>query len=146
MIDALLLACIIAGFATGTVVSSELFKKSFTQLETTYDRIIISTTAGLLSVADVLITVTVYYYIGTSRTGLRETDTVVESMGRYVITRGLLIVSCHGLKLVTFVALRHSLVFLLFHQLLSKLYCLTLFTLLSSFEPFNSPPRPGFQC
>jgi hypothetical protein len=47
---------------------------------------------------------------------------------------------CHILTFVTFLT-SDSFTFMFFHQQLSKLYCLTLFILLTSFEPFRLAER-----
>ncbi|EIN09263.1 hypothetical protein PUNSTDRAFT_143769 [Punctularia strigosozonata HHB-11173 SS5] len=96
---------------------------------------------GIAAFGDVLITATLYFYIGSSRTGMRQTEGVISRLCNYVLARGLLILICHVLTFITFIVSDNAFTCLLFHQQLSKLYCLTLFSLLLSFEPFRLASR-----
>jgi hypothetical protein len=48
--------------------------------------------SGLLALGDIFITVSLYFFLDSSRTGLRQMDNVLQRMCNYMITRGLVTV------------------------------------------------------
>ncbi|EIN09270.1 hypothetical protein PUNSTDRAFT_52559 [Punctularia strigosozonata HHB-11173 SS5] len=147
LINSLLFLCIFAGFIMSMISSAKMVRKDLLHaLRNPSLEIITASGIGLAAFSDILITATLYFYIGASRTGFKQTEGTIMRMCNWVLTRGILILLCHVLTFVTFMAC-DIFTCLFFHQQLSKLYCFTFFVLLLEFEPFRlasrAPSRQG---
>jgi hypothetical protein len=60
-----------------------------------------STSFALSIFTDVLITLTFYAYLDTSKTGLYSTDRVLSSLSVYIVNRGLLIMYAYFLPTIS---------------------------------------------
>ncbi|EIN06788.1 hypothetical protein PUNSTDRAFT_145276 [Punctularia strigosozonata HHB-11173 SS5] len=138
-----LTACAVTSFVLTIILWVRTINRdSFVDTSAVGSEKAINSAAFVISiVADALITATLCSYLDASKTGLHQTDRVVSSLTAYVINRGLLIVACSSITFVTFLASPRILVTLAFQQQLSRSYCLTLFVILGSFEPFRLAAR-----
>ncbi|EIN09271.1 hypothetical protein PUNSTDRAFT_120575 [Punctularia strigosozonata HHB-11173 SS5] len=141
VVNSLLLLCIFAGFVVSLVSSAKMVTADLLDVLHRPSMMILTASGiGLAALGDVLITVSLYLYIGASRMGFRQTEGTIMRMCNFVLTRGVLILLVHVFTFVTFVA-ADLFTTLLFHQQLSKLYCFTFFVLLLEFEPFRLAAR-----
>jgi len=90
----------------------------------------ISITA-LGAVIDLLIAVALFYLLHRSRTGFKQTDSVISRLMLFTINTGLLTSICAVLCLVTFVLYPNDLIYVTFFFCLSRLYCNSLFATLN---------------
>ncbi|EPQ61448.1 hypothetical protein GLOTRDRAFT_89602 [Gloeophyllum trabeum ATCC 11539] len=81
-------------------------------------------TFGLSSAAtlDILITVSLCWYLAQNRTGISSMDQVVDAIMIYTINNGILTCVCTVISLICWVVMPHNLIFLGIHFALSKLY------------------------
>jgi len=81
-------------------------------------------TLGLSCAAslDVLITVSLCWYLSQSRTGVSSMDEVIDSIMLYTINNGTLTCLCTVISLICWIVMSHNLIFLGIHFALSKLY------------------------
>ncbi|TFK56308.1 hypothetical protein OE88DRAFT_226 [Heliocybe sulcata] len=81
-------------------------------------------TLGLCCAAtlDILITVSLCWYLTQSRTGISSMDQIVDAIMVYTINNGILTCVCTVISLICWVVMPHNLIFLGIHFALSKLY------------------------
>ncbi|KAI0649631.1 hypothetical protein C8Q79DRAFT_335435 [Trametes meyenii] len=91
-------------------------------LGTLKNRITLGLYSGASSLCDALIAAGLCYYLQTSRTGLRVTDTLIDKLMVYAIERGILTTTCQIMHMILTVALPGRAIFLPFAMLESKLY------------------------
>ncbi|CAL1699892.1 unnamed protein product [Somion occarium] len=77
---------------------------------------------SLGTAVDVLITVTLCWYLNQSRTGFKSMETIIDSIMLYTIETGLLTSVMTVLSLICWLTMSHNLIFLGLHFAISKLY------------------------
>ncbi|KAM5546212.1 hypothetical protein V8D89_000338 [Ganoderma adspersum] len=86
-------------------------------------RAIASLATGLPAICDILIAYGLCYYLHTSRSGFKKSDTVIDRLMLYTIECGALTAVCQTCIMVTFAALPGRIIFIPFQLVVGKLYC-----------------------
>lgn len=86
---------------------------------------------GWASIADIVATAAMCMWLTHSRTGIKETNTLLSKLMRFVVQRGILVTTIQVLLLVTFTAVPHSLAWFALHMNVTKLYANTFFAMLN---------------
>ncbi|KAF8063389.1 hypothetical protein FPV67DRAFT_240996 [Lyophyllum atratum] len=87
---------------------------------------------GFGAATDVLATIAMCMYLTSSKTGITETNTLLNKLIRFVIHRGALVTLIQSLLLITFYAAPRKLFWLAFHINVTKLYANTFFAMLNA--------------
>ncbi|KAH8102977.1 hypothetical protein BXZ70DRAFT_763877 [Cristinia sonorae] len=83
-------------------------------------------------VSDLLIAGSFAYYIHRDRTGFRSTDNIVQSMVKYIVNTGMITTATSFAMLFTYIFCTHSLTFVGFIAISSKLYANSFFAILNA--------------
>jgi len=83
-------------------------------------------------VGDIIISISLCYYLHTSRSGIRKTDLLIDRLVMFIVTRGILTSGVGAVQLITFVIWPTTFIFGIFHLMASKLYTNALFATLNS--------------
>ncbi|PIL34891.1 hypothetical protein GSI_02678 [Ganoderma sinense ZZ0214-1] len=122
------LACAFSSFSLGIVVSLHMYTDSYIfSLATVNMRIIAGIDNGTSVICDIVIMVSLCYYLHSRRTGFRRTDSIINRLIVYAVNRGALTTICQGGEMVTMVVLPGRFMFVPFALVGGKLYCNTLF-------------------
>ncbi|KAK7458093.1 hypothetical protein VKT23_009999 [Stygiomarasmius scandens] len=89
---------------------------------------------ALTSVSDVFATVALSWSFFDSKTGFKRTDTLLQKLLRYTITRGLFVTSAQVGFLILFLSKPQKLWWMPFYISLSKVYVITMIVMLNSRE------------
>ncbi|PIL35021.1 hypothetical protein GSI_02808 [Ganoderma sinense ZZ0214-1] len=87
---------------------------------------------GLSVVCDVLIAVTLSYYLRSKRTGFKRTDSIINRLIIYAVNRGALTAMCQAGHMIAIVALPGRFIFFPFAVLDGRMYCNTLMATLNA--------------
>ncbi|KAJ7696076.1 hypothetical protein B0H17DRAFT_417550 [Mycena rosella] len=127
-------------FALGIVFTVGSFETSRSQ----FSSLIWVTSAGLGSsaAADMLIGISLCYYLSKNRTGFSRTDNLISTLMKYSLTTGFLtgIVAC--LVVITFATMPNNFVYLAFVFLQSKCYVNSVLAALNSRESLRERAHP----
>ncbi|KAI9064926.1 hypothetical protein FKP32DRAFT_542950 [Trametes sanguinea] len=124
--------------ATGTWICADMFTSPNISLYATIlARVLAAICSGTRALADVLISGGLCYYLHTSRTGLKQSDTLIDKLMVYAIQRGLVTTICQGFDFITILAFPTSLVYLPVILILSKLYIIALLATLNVRNSLN---------
>jgi len=96
---------------------------------------------GFGAVTDVFATVAMCIYLTSSRTGIKETTTILNKLMRFVIHRGALVTLIQLVLLIAFYAGPHHLYWIPFHINVTKLYANTFYAMLNARK--NLAERPA---
>ncbi|KAM5536898.1 hypothetical protein V8D89_009445 [Ganoderma adspersum] len=125
----------LCSFGTGMAFSVHLHTNnsvlSFASAEV---RIVMGTSSGLGVLCDIIITASLCYYLHSSRTGFRSTNSMINKLIVYAVNRGTLTAICQALEMIAIVALvgRGCFTFVPFNFLSGRLYCNTLLATLNA--------------
>jgi len=86
---------------------------------------------GASAVADILATVSLCYQLGTSRTGIRQTDSLLKTLMQFIIQRGVLVTMIQTLFLIIFFSTVSHTYWLALHVNVTRLYANTFFAMLN---------------
>lgn len=102
-------------------------------------------TFGLSSAAtlDILITVSLCWYLAQNRTGISSMDQVVDAIMIYTINNGILTCVCTVISLICWVVMPHNLIFLGIHFALSKLYANSFMATINTRETLREKSHPS---
>jgi hypothetical protein len=103
---------------------------------------ITSTGLGCAAVADMLIGISLCYYLSRSRTGISRTDNLIGTLMKYALTTGFLtgIIAC--LVVLTFGIMPENFVYVAFFWLLGKCYVNSVLAALNSRESLREKAHP----
>jgi len=127
-------------FALGivfTVGSFETVRKDFSNLVW-----VTSVGLGSAAAADMLIGLSLCYYLSKNRTGFRRTDNLITTLMKYSLTTGFLtgIIAC--LVVITFGVMPNNFVYVAFFWLLGKCYVNSVLAALNSRESLREKVHP----
>jgi len=132
VIPAVIVAFAVGQLVAGLLGAALLFKHPVVALlTTTAMKIRFGMNGGLATVADVTATVALSWYLSSVRSGIKRTDTVLQRLLVYVVTRGLLITVAQILYVVIYLSFPTKLFWMPLHLILSKLYVITLVAMLN---------------
>jgi len=83
------------------------------------------------AVADIIATIALCYQLAVSRTGIKQTDSMLNILMQYVVQRGVLITMIQTLILVIFLGTGTHIYWLAFHVNVTRLYANTFFAMLN---------------
>jgi len=86
---------------------------------------------GASVIADILATVALCYELGTSRTGIKQTDSLLKTLMQYIIERGVLVTLTQTVFLIIFFTTAKHAYWLGLHVNVTKLYANTFFAMLN---------------
>ncbi|EIN09174.1 hypothetical protein PUNSTDRAFT_143743 [Punctularia strigosozonata HHB-11173 SS5] len=92
---------------------------------------------ALAAANDIIIAVAMTYYLGTRKTGIKSTNTLVNRIITYVITTGALTSVVDLAILICFVTMQNNLVYLSMYNLVNNLYANSLLAMLNAREALN---------
>ncbi|KAF9065746.1 hypothetical protein BDP27DRAFT_1424488 [Rhodocollybia butyracea] len=125
----LLLAFLQIGFGIAqTVLSIKTAKFSLLSSTTR----ITSTQAGATAVCDVTITIALWSLLSRAKSGIRRTDSALDKLILYSINRGAATSFCAAMNLICFVSLPGTFIFLIFLDMSSQLYLISVASMLLS--------------
>ncbi|KAL7284841.1 hypothetical protein ACG7TL_002154 [Trametes sanguinea] len=128
----------VISLATGTWICADMFMApSISLYATILARVLAAICSGSRALADVLISGGLCYYLHTSRTGLKQSNTLIDRLMVYAIQRGLVTTICQGFDFITILAFPTSLVYLPVILILSKLYIIALLATLNVRNSLN---------
>jgi len=137
------LIVVLAGFycGLGVVFTVEGF---LLQDTSRFPRLIWVTTTGLGSAAaaDILIAVSLCYYLSKSRTGFARTDSLIATLIKYSLTTGLITSIIASISVVTFALMPTNYVWLAFFWLIGKCYVNSLLAALNTRESLREQVAP----
>ncbi|KAJ7366767.1 hypothetical protein DFH08DRAFT_835427 [Mycena albidolilacea] len=98
---------------------------------------------GSAAAADMLIGISLCYYLSQSRTGFRRTDNLISTLMKYSLTTGFLtgIIAC--LVVITFGVMPNNFVYVAFFWLLGKCYVNSVLAALNSRESLREKAHPN---
>ncbi|KAJ7794184.1 hypothetical protein B0H14DRAFT_2924080 [Mycena olivaceomarginata] len=98
---------------------------------------------GSAAAADMLIGISLCYYLSQSRTGVRRTDNLISTLMKYSLTTGFLtgIIAC--LVVITFGVMPNNFVYVAFFWLLGKCYVNSVLAALNSRESLREKAHPN---
>jgi len=132
-IPAIVVLFAIGQLVAGLLGAALLFKHPVVALLTTSAmKIRFGLTGGLATVADVTATVSLSWYLSSVRSGIKRTDTILERLLMYVVSRGLLITIVQILYVIIYLSFPTKLFWMPLHLILSKLYVITLVAMLNA--------------
>jgi len=94
--------------------------------------ILSSVTGAMSSLADVISTVAMCYFLASHRSGFRKTRQLIRILIFYTVNRGVLVTACQIVIFVAFAINQIALWWMPPHLILSKLHVITLLALLNS--------------
>jgi hypothetical protein len=86
---------------------------------------------GSGAIADILATIAMCIFLTSAKTGMSETNVLINKLMRFVIHRGALVTLIQTLLLITFYAAPSNLYWMAFHINVTKLYANTFFAMLN---------------
>ncbi|KAK7449216.1 hypothetical protein VKT23_013361 [Stygiomarasmius scandens] len=100
---------------------------------------------GFGALTDIIATTAMCFYLSESRTGIRETNSLIKSLMKFVVHRGALVTLIQTLLLITFYASPLNIYWIAFHVNVTKLYANTFFAMLNGREHILNKhgPRKG---
>jgi len=100
--------------------------------------ILSSVTGAMSSLADVISTVAMCYFLASHRSGFRKTRQLIRILIFYTVNRGVLVTACQIVIFVAFAINQIALWWMPPHLILSKLHVITLLALLNSRKKMRS--------
>ncbi|ETW76194.1 hypothetical protein HETIRDRAFT_148361 [Heterobasidion irregulare TC 32-1] len=128
----------VVAFVTSLVLSIILFLNPlWLTLETERLQELMIANIVFATVLDVFITIALCVILERHRSGFKSTDSLINGLMRFMITRGIITTVIQGATLVTYLALPSTFIWLIFHLSTSKIYANAVLTTLTS----RTPPR-----
>ncbi|EAU83608.1 hypothetical protein CC1G_07981 [Coprinopsis cinerea okayama7 len=93
--------------------------------------ILFSLAKGWAAIADIVATVAMCFWLTSSKTGIKETNSILSQLMKFVVQRGILVTTIQVLLLVSFYAAPGSLAWFALHMNVTKLYANTFFAMLN---------------
>ncbi|KAH7929247.1 hypothetical protein BV22DRAFT_138573 [Leucogyrophana mollusca] len=132
------LSAIIVFFGTGAVIAgvsgAGLFfhhdEVSF--LATRKNKILFGINGGCAAIADIVITVVLTWTLSSAKRGFKRTDTMLQKLLLYVVSRGLLVTVTQILFLIIYFIRPDQLYWVPLHFISSKLYVITMVAMLNA--------------
>ncbi|KAI9064924.1 hypothetical protein FKP32DRAFT_1675196 [Trametes sanguinea] len=113
----------LVSLGTGTWIVADMFMAPGLALyNSTAPRAVSSVCSGSRSVADVIISASLCYYLHTNKSGIKQSDVLTDKLMMYAVQRGLLTAVVQAFETITISAFPTSLVYLPVTLMLSKLY------------------------
>jgi len=114
------------------VVTMTLFGHNVLQDRTRSFEISFGVSKGLGAATDILATIAMCLFLNSVRTGMNKTNSLLNSLIHLTLNRGILVTVAQTMLLITFYAFPNSLVWVLFHVNVPKLYVNTFFGMLNA--------------
>ncbi|EPQ54522.1 hypothetical protein GLOTRDRAFT_139097 [Gloeophyllum trabeum ATCC 11539] len=128
----------VAAFAFGITMTVQIFnQKRLSELATTHMKVVAALSQGLATLADIMITGALMWYLSPSRNVLMKGKTPngwFEKLCTYVINRGTCVAVIQLAYLLAFVIVPAKQIWMPFHLVVSKVYVNTLLAMLNSRE------------
>ncbi|KAF8507784.1 hypothetical protein JB92DRAFT_2957596 [Gautieria morchelliformis] len=120
-----------AQLALGMLIAGDMLRHpTITIVSTKTFQAILATKCVTSVLADVIITLSLCYFLHFSRTGLTRTNELVNSLLIYTINRGVLAMLMEAAVMITYLAMEDNYLFAALHLMLGKLHTSSLFSLL----------------
>ncbi|KAH7908458.1 hypothetical protein BJ138DRAFT_1115844 [Hygrophoropsis aurantiaca] len=139
-----IVALVIAVFATAAVVTGFVAIADLAHhprvafLTSTANKVLFGINGSFSAVADIIITAALTWTFASSKKGIKRSDTILQKLLMYVVSRGLLVSVSQVLFLVTYLAKPDALWWVPLHFMLSKLYVITMVAMLNGRESIRS--------
>ncbi|KAH7909478.1 hypothetical protein BJ138DRAFT_216758 [Hygrophoropsis aurantiaca] len=128
---------VISFFAVGSFVSGMIAITKLGQhpmvsyLMSLESKIAFGTNGGFAALVDIMITSSLTWSLATSKSGIKRTDTMLQKLLMFVVSRGLLVSVTQVLFLITYVVRPDALWWVPLHFMCSKLYVITMVAMLN---------------
>ncbi|THH28481.1 hypothetical protein EUX98_g5699 [Antrodiella citrinella] len=119
IISLTLLARLAVGLATAALL---LTLRSWADFRTSKAFYTVVVGLALSSLVDLMIALTLIYYLWKNKTGFTSTDNIMHVLMAYCVNSGMLTMMCSTATIFTFSTMKTSLLFAGFYQISSKLY------------------------
>ncbi|KAH6904142.1 hypothetical protein BKA70DRAFT_1297173 [Coprinopsis sp. MPI-PUGE-AT-0042] len=121
LVTGLTIAISMADLVTGIIITVKAFQiSSFLELETLSTLLYATFAAG--TGADLVIAITLCWYLRKARTGFKNTDGLIKTLMRYTINTGLIVAIDAAAGMILYIVMPLNFIFLGPYLLLSKLY------------------------
>ncbi|KAH7908751.1 hypothetical protein BJ138DRAFT_1156935 [Hygrophoropsis aurantiaca] len=132
----LAIAIVLSGTAAltfGLMAAAQMYRhRLMSYLDTRGNEILFGLNGGFAALADVGITVSLTWTLASSKRGIKQTDTVLQKLLLYIVSRGLLVSITQVLFLVIFLTGPGTVRWAPFHFMASKLYVITMVAMLNA--------------
>ncbi|KAF7416267.1 hypothetical protein PC9H_002532 [Pleurotus ostreatus] len=98
---------------------------------------------GFGALTDIIATIAMCKLLSDSKTGITSTHSLLKSLIRFIVHRGVLVTLIQTLLLITFYAVPSNLAWLAFHVNVTKLYANTFFAMLNARERLKERYTPN---
>jgi len=123
------IGAVAAGIAT---VVGEFQDASLTNFLAVRPKLEVGLDAGLASFSDLVATTALCWSFNSVQTGIKRTDTLLQKLFQYTVTRGLFVTINQTVFLILFLVKPEKLWWMPFHLSLSKVYVITMVAMLNS--------------
>lgn len=136
VIIGIIVVCAILGFAggIGCTVSMIVFRRGVLVDRNRTFEIFFGVAKGFGAITDILATGALCAFLTSAKTGMRQTNRLIDSLLKFIVHRGALVTSVQTLLLISFYAFPTRLHWLAFHFNVTKLYVNTFFAMLNARE------------
>lgn len=126
-------ACAVLALGGGIacVVSMYIFHNGVLSHRNNFFAIGFGLAKGFGALTDILATIAMCVYLTSSKTGIAETNTLLNKLIQFVVQRGALVTLVQTLLVITFYAAPNHVYWLAFHINVTKLYANTFFAMLN---------------
>ncbi|THU98301.1 hypothetical protein K435DRAFT_838219 [Dendrothele bispora CBS 962.96] len=123
----------LGGTVAGIVGITDLFQDhSLASLTEHKPKLEVGCNASLSAVSDMITTIALLWGFSTHKIGIKQTDTLLEKLCRYIVTRGLFVTMDQTVFAITFLIKPEKLWWTPFHFSLSKVYVITMVAMLNA--------------
>ncbi|KAF9267002.1 hypothetical protein L218DRAFT_955480 [Marasmius fiardii PR-910] len=98
---------------------------------------------GVASLTDIIATVSMYFLLSASKTGITQTNQLVNSLMTFFVNRGVLVTVVQLMTLIMFYAIPDKLYWLSFHINVTRLYANTFFAMLNARKHLRTQMSKG---
>ncbi|KAH7930140.1 hypothetical protein BV22DRAFT_77136 [Leucogyrophana mollusca] len=128
-----------AAMVTGFVAIADLARHpQLASFTSTQNKVTFGINGSFSAVADILITASLTWTFATSKKGTNKSDTKLQQLLMYVVSRGVLVSVCQILFFITYLAKPAAMWWVPLHFMLSKLYVVTMVALLNGRSSVHS--------
>ncbi|KAK7034067.1 hypothetical protein VNI00_012498 [Paramarasmius palmivorus] len=133
----------IAGFITSILGSAQLFKSPYiSTINAPKVKIYFALRNVFAALSDIGATVGLLWSFRISKTGFKRTDSILQKLFQYTVTRGILVTVFQLCLLATWIAQTESLNWVPFHLGETKIYVITMISMLNSRQNLREKSNP----
>ncbi|THU81413.1 hypothetical protein K435DRAFT_972353 [Dendrothele bispora CBS 962.96] len=133
IVPALIVLCAAGGAAAGIASTVGQFQNNLVIIfEGSKQKFEVGWNSSLSALSDIIATIALSWSFSSAKTGIKRTDTLLQKLLQYTVTRGLFVSIIQTLLVITFLVDPAKLWWTPFHLSLSKVYVITMIAMLNS--------------